>query len=360
MQKIKKYKYRKMKRIAAVLLCLGMFCGSFCACGDLKSGVRPSENEEENQTDEREEFVEDSKNWNAQTALQIPVNRTEVTISLNRDQGFGRFAAADGEFLYLTDSDRKEVLAMKLGKAEYSVVPVAIPEDMQITGITTDVAGTLILLLMPEKGSERKEWFIWKLDENYAVERSISITDYVKENNYMAYDFLVDIDGYFYIRWGWGNGKILILDKEGVMVGIYKNEDLNVEEIQALGRGRDGKIYGVFRKNELYSLGRFEGAEGTLQSVCDNLFSEEEMIYTIGAGTDTDLLIYSGQEGLYACNLDTTVLVNRAVVSESQVPYQVYRSIRMILPDGRLLFVENVSEGDKLVEIRFVYLAGGE
>lgn len=210
---------------------------------------------------------------------------------------------------------------------------VSIPEDMSPEKMTTDAQGNLcVILTTPEK--EMKQSVIWKLAPDGKRLSEFALPD--SAAGYQA--IAVDGQGRYYLsEWKRGQGEvhIYILDQAGNQVSTVSYKD---GDIRALGRGKDGKVYGVLMDGRDWepAVVSFDAEKGKIAEKYENVLPEGNGAYTVvSAGVNSDLLIW-GSAGIYSYNLgDKKAAVNLA---QYELPDA---GVVTILPDGRAVFIKD-------------------
>ncbi|MDR0220689.1 MAG: hypothetical protein LBI54_04690 [Lachnospiraceae bacterium] len=269
----------------------------------------------------------------------MPANRESEDISFSSDVFFASPFVSDGADIYMRldrYANRSEagLYVMAVGSDNFERVELDIPAEADIGNIATDIYGTVYLVITDRSNESH---IIWCLDEDRQVAETLDISEYASERR-MPSEFAIDKDGTFYLYWA-QNEELLAIDREGRLVHRFTAESLGAEYLQSIGVGRDGCLYisYVNATDSSVNIGRLDVENGSIAKVYpDASFSNEENIVGIFRGTDTNLLLYSTNNGALAYDTESGVVEYRVPISEIGFSAGVdfYRSF---LPDGRLL-----------------------
>lgn len=147
-----------------------------------------------------------------------------------------------------------------------------------------------------------------------------------------------DKDGRIYLAQWKGTEKsqrILVLNEDCSLAGSIICDD---GDIRGLGRARNGEVYGVLMAGHEWipTVVGFDVQNCTIDEKYSNVLPADVGAFdTIGAGTDSDLLIW-GPYGIYTYNIGD----EKAVSTRAQYELPNGAAICFI-PGGRALFISN-------------------
>jgi hypothetical protein len=229
---------------------------------------------------------------------------------------------------------------MPVGTDELNPVNIEIPEGMDVFDYTFDGYGRMHLFIAEH---DKKEYFIWRLDESYQVDKTIEISAYVEETAYyIPHWFLVLEDGTYYIQWPLEQNGIIV-SSEGMLKHKFTLKSLGIGWVLQVAVGKDGHIYIVHRNDDNKpEIVKLDANKGVIDNENPALyFSDNELFYTMSGGTDTNLLLLSVYSGVWACDTESGVMENR--VSSADISSGLDNDTdlwhKMILPDGRLFVI---------------------
>ena len=337
-----------------VIICtslLFLFCGCSAKIDVNEELEQTIVDAEQKNVNKSENNIVETDEDNVEIAKLAEVNTQAQVVEYDGEIHFANICISDGENLILYQSSEygeAGFYKMKVGQSEVERIELDIPEYLDVTKMTTDMYGNIYLLLtgntefLSEENTAKHE--IWILNDKFEVSSILDISDSTEGEKLMPYQFLVDQNGSYFIQWGYGSFKGIFLDKQGKLIAKINNTVLEIDELQTAGLGQDGSVYMCYRKDEHIYISRLNMESGKLENQEQNtLFDQDELVLSIGAGTDTQLLIYSTNSGIWAYDQEENYLENRVAMNESDTPFDTYILIRKFLPDGRLLLIENIT-----------------
>ncbi|MDR2547543.1 MAG: hypothetical protein LBC96_08615 [Lachnospiraceae bacterium] len=166
----------------------------------------------------------------------------------------------------------------------------------------------------------QEEYFIWRLDEKYKVDRVIDISAYTDAIQNPAWGvrwFLVFEDDTYYVQWGWEQDGIII-SSEGVLEHKFTRESLGVGWVRQVAVGMDGHIYITHaHDDEKVEIGKLNIESGlVINENPDLYFPSGELFHTMSGGTDTNLLLFSIYSGIWAYDTEGEIMENRMSLTD--------------------------------------------
>lgn len=358
------------KRKACILLLIGIFILSGCGQSDSpltetvntnfteteedgKIDTNCTETEDKVQTGDEAEDNEPSDGL--PKPLEVPVNTKEKDIHYYIEDDIDPLRAmrrcqSDGENIYLVYGE-PDLYVMPIGAEEHSRANIDNPEEMNVCNIAVDTYGR-IHLLMSRNGDE---WFIWRLDEGYQLEKEIDISAYFETKRTPGW-FLIDKDGTYYLQWSINRDGIIV-DSEGVLKHRFTPESLGTRWIYEAAVGKDGQLYLVHGDwDEKLEIGEFDVENCSIKKEDSPLcFSGSETFSAMSRGTDTNLLLFSPYSGVWACDPENGVLENRVPLSDIDFGGNTEFWPLTFLADGRLLLAGMDENGNQTRDDDFKY-----
>ena len=242
---------------------------------------------------------------------------------------------SDGENIFLAYNE-PDIFIMPIGANEHSPVNIENREGLNVCNVAIDASGRTHLLMT---GQNYDEWYIWRLDENYQIDKVIDISTYC-ETKYIPIWFLIDKDGTYYFQWPKDRNGIIV-DSEGVIKHKITPESLGLSWIYEAAVGKDGQIYLVYSKEgDKLKLGELDVETGSIKNENAMIsFPDNEVFTAMSAGTDTNLLLFSPYSGVWACDNEKDVFENRMKLSDIHFGNDMEYWPLTFLPDGRILLM---------------------
>ena len=254
-------------------------------------------------------------------------------------------AAAFGNTLYIGERSNKAngsqacLYQLELGSDKPVKMEVQVPDGMDISMMTCDGKGNLCLLLtQSENGSfENVRSCLWKLSPEGEELEKADINQI--SGTKMPYQAIAaDKDGRIYLA-EWKGAKksqrILVLNEDCTLAGSITCDD---GDVRGLGRARNGEVYGVLMAGHEWipTIVGFDIQNFTIDEKYSNVLPDDVGAFdTMGAGTDSDLLIW-GPYGIYTYNIGD----QKAVATRAQ--YELPNGAAMCFtPGSRALFISN-------------------
>lgn len=237
-----------------------------------------------------------------------------------------------------------------------SKYPVEIPEGMRVMGMTVDNQERCHLLLMStEKIKINNEELdqitfetsdIWIIDKEGTLEKKIDVSEVFAMEQRRPFCFTIDYEGNYYFE---SQKEIIKLCPDGSV-------DMRLScggEIEAIGCGRSGEIYYIYRNEggiDMLDMLQ-EDSTADIQIELPDVGTQYSLLT---AGTDTEVFIYNIDGGIYTSESDADTVELRLPISE--LPVSGESAVNSgFLGDGRLCLM--VYEGEKIV---FYYIPVGK
>ena len=271
-------------------------------------------------------------------SIVVPVNNQAEEITYLCEDGIDPLrvihrCVSGGENVFLAYNET-DIYVMSIGAGKHSPAGISNPNMLNVCNVAVDTYGRTHLLMA---GSDYEEWYIWRLDEEYQVDKVINISEYF-ETKQIPIWFLIDKNGYYYFQWPYDRSG-LVVDGEGVIIHKLTTQTLEVSWIYEAAVGRDGEIYLAFSmEDDQIKIGRLDVENGSLDKKnVSGVFPAQETFSLMGAGTDTNLLLFSPYSGIWACDMEKGIFENRVELSDKELGEAVEYWPLTFLPDGRML-----------------------
>lgn len=250
-----------------------------------------------------------------------------------------------GEMLYIYGIKPDESCFLGcMGKEEtqFREIPVEIPENMRVSYMTVDSAGSGHMLWISTEttvvdGIARnlrtyEKVLITEIDKSGEVKKNIDVTELfdTEQLRLNYYCFGVDNEGSYYLGCG---QEIIKLSSDGELTARIPCEGT----IQAVSCGRSGEVYCIYgNENKEEIIGRVEQQNSTAVISQITVLSPADALYLyLASGTDTELLLYNKAGGVYACDVEAGTARQR--ISAGELPVSgVNVNGYGFLGDGRL------------------------
>lgn len=300
---------------------------------------------------------------NEDSRPMVAVNTREEEVFFDRTDDIDPLRAlhrcvSDGQNVYLAYNEA-DLYVMPVGADRHSRADIDNPEKLKVCNVAIDTYGKLHLLMA---APDYEEWYVWCLNKDYQTEKILDVSAYFKTKHIPLW-FLVDKDGTYYFQWALERNGI-ILDGEGNLKYETTPQSLGLNWIYEAAVGKDGQIYLLYRESaDRLGVGVLDVKKGSMgtQEVTFS-FPDEETFMTMSAGTDTTLLLFSPNSGVWACDTEKRIFTNRATLSDiGFAPSMEYWPLTFI-PDGRLLVMAQFADTDatKEAEIFMKYIPAGK
>ncbi len=290
----------------------------------------------------------------------IPLSDKEIAVTYKGNLCIC-YIVSSGDTIFLAGSEPDShcyvVHKMKIEDETSEKLPVDVPEDMMIQGIAVDKEGDLhIFLTDTDRSVERCE--IWVTDQDGNVLRKIDVKEAFSEDGpalQLLSEFVIDGKGRYYIsktRCDTSKRGMIILDKDGNILGLVDSPYSKLWAINSITQGRDGEIYAA---NWLKDDDRIAVMSIDPEGLCIKECYEGVLPSGYGgcvrlrAGSDADLYLY-GVDGIYSYNLGEES--GKKLIDETEFPFSVEGGVcNDFLADGRFLFVD----GESLTETIYLH-----
>lgn len=332
-----------------MLLLIGIFVLSGCGQRD-NSSMGAADNHDGGEIgahiEQPEDRAEDSESNEASEEppkpSEVPVNVNAEDISYHSEDDINILYAvhrckSDGENIYLAYG-RPDLYVMPVGADQHTPANIDNPEGLNVCNIAIDRDGRIHLLMV---GQNNEEWYIWRLDRDYQVDKKMDVTPYFKPKQVPIW-FLIDKDGTYYFQWPIDRNGVII-DSEGALKHELTPESLGIRWIYEAAVGKDGRIYLVYGNvdDEKLEIGELDAESCSVKKGNPELyFPAREPFSLMAGGTDTNLLLFCPFSGVWAYDDEKGILENRVPPSELGSGIDGEFQPLAFLPDGRLLLPE--------------------
>lgn len=215
---------------------------------------------------------------------------------------------------------------------------IELPDHMAIRKTTTDHQGKFHILLM-EMGKVMTDGmefnvptyevsYIWTINREGEVERKLDVSDIFAREQRSPNCFVTDMDGNFYFD---KEGDILRLDPDS---GVTMRWSCNSDRIEAIGRGKSGKMYCIYEDYQGADILELLEEDG-IAGMCISLPNYYCKYSSMSAGSDTELLIVNIESGVSAY-ADGAHTVEQRIAKEDMPASGEEAHAHEILSDGRL------------------------
>lgn len=350
-----------MYRKAFISLFIGIFL--LCGCGQSDNPLsQTADNYFDEEIDTNNMKTEANESLEGlPEPLEVPVNTQVEDIHYHNEDGIDLSRAvhrcvSDGENIYFAYKE-PDLYVMPIGTDEHRPANIDNPQGMNVCNIAIDTYGRIHLLMA---GQDNDEWFIWRLDEDYQIDKIVDISACF-ETTQSPFWFLIDKDGTYYFQWLIDRNGIIV-DSEGVLKHKFTPESLGVRWTYEAAVGRDGQIYFVYGNNadEKREIGELDVENYSIKKEDSTLyFPNNETFADMFDGTDTNLLLYSPISGVWAYDNEQGIMENRVPLSDIGFDSGTDFWPLTFLPDGRLLLLGKTVNVDNTNDVVLKYLSAG-
>ena len=272
--------------------------------------------------------------------IEIPVNDHAEEVCYVSEDGIDPSRAihrcvSRGEQV-LFAYNKPDLYVMSVGEEKHSPADIDNQDAMKVCNVTVDTYGRIHLLMA---GSDYGKWYIWRLDEEYQVDKIIDVSECF-ETKQIPLWVLIDKDGTYYFQWPRDRSGVII-DSEGKMKHKLTPQSLEVSWIYEAAVGKDGEIYLVFcMEDDKIRIGRLDTENSNIdKNDLSEPLPENDTFSLMTAGTDTNLLLFSPYSGVWACDIEKGILENRVAISDMDYRRDTEYWPLTFLADGRLLLL---------------------
>ncbi len=351
--------YKTMKK-SNILLTFIVMLFSIPSCSN-KNTVNPAKNEdliEKATTVYSPEVLEDEA---PSTIVPNAVSDQEAVIRYT-GEAFEGYAQAGADMIYFCAINPEDgslyVTGMRKEESQFGDIHIEIPDNVSMPGKAIDHQGKYHLLTM---GTEKvmingveldeivyKNCFIWTITPDGTIERKLDVTNILAEERRPPFCFAVDFNGNYYF------------ENKNTIIKLNPNGDMDMRwvcdgsEVKAIGCGKSGNVYCIYQKQHEDILAVLQD-DGMVeyQTVLPHFGAQYD---SIAPGTDTELLIFNIEGGVYAYNSDSGTVEQRISIDNLPVSGE-YAFSHGFLNDGRFfLMVDDYKTGDHT----FYYIPAGK
>lgn len=301
---------------------------------------------------------------------EIPINLEEKEIYYDGEEYADLLAShpiciSNGENIYL--ASQQKMYSMQIGTAEIHPIDIDIPDGLEIYNFAFDGYGRMHMLLVD---CLKNEYYIYRLDENYQINKIIDISKYTEEKP-MPIWFLIQKDGYYFIQWSLNRNGIIV-DSDGVLKHRFTLESLGTQWTRQAALGKDGQIYLIYENQDgEWEIGKINMKNCTIENENTELcFSNSELFTAASSGTDTKLLLLSPYSGVWAYDMESGIMENRATRSDIDAGFESGSEfwLSIFLPDGRICLLGEADSNNRMgvaydkssVHLLFKYIPMGK
>lgn len=306
-----------------------------------------------------DEAQDTEKEASYETTSSYEISNVNATVFYEGNDFKKSVFTVGGEMIYICGLklDGKFFLGgMKKEENTLQEFPIEMPANMRVFEMAVDNQGRCHMLWMSiekiiinDESLDQitfKKSYITIVNSNGDVENTIDVTDIFLQEQHRPYCFIVDQDGNYYFE---NKKEIVILNQDG-----SPNSRVTCNGyVEGIGCGKSGMVYGTYYdENNNDMIGRLENNAFV---PCDVTLPNVNAIYAnINAGTDTELLLYNLEGGIYTYASDKNVVEQRVQGKELPVSGQDVSSYGF-LGDGRLCLMTQSDE-----ETIFYYIPAGK
>lgn len=283
----------------------------------------------------------------------------EVVVNLESESFIKRAFAVGGDMIFVAgkSADGSEFFGnMKAEDRELNYFTVEMPEGMQVLNMAVDEQGNCHMLWVSAErqvidGVEHnvinfEKCCITKVNRDGDLEAIMDISELFANLQTRPYCFITDEDGCYYFE---TSEEIVKVYPDGSRAALISCDGW----IEVIGCAQNGEIYCVYQteSGEEY-IGWIEGDKVTN---CGTVMPKADASYSVmTAGTDTEILLFNKEGGVFAYDALTNTLDTRVDGTELPVAGQDIVGCGF-LGDGRLCLMTQSEDTST-----FYYIPAGE
>ena len=313
---------KKIWIIVVITIMTALFCS---ACTENKKTVEEEEVMGSSGVEVMEEERSDNTEENPPTEYNPGSDVEQMAVSTEKESIVyqGSLLCTDlavcGDRLILSglEEDGQSALhIMKYGDVKSEKIEIEIPQGMMLTNVAVDEAERIHILLVSEGESDRR-YELRKLsiegDALEILDISENMQDISSRGGIMAIPegMVMDGEGNYYFDTLSGTELVRVFNKSGDFLCNIRAENSNLDPsgtyaVEGMVCGKDGQIYATLAQagNSQVKLVSINGTTGYLESIAENILPDMQGRYNyIGQGIDSDLLMASVGNGVYAYNV---------------------------------------------------------
>lgn len=289
----------------------------------------------------------------------LDVSRKEAVVNLEEENFIKRAFAVGGDMIYLAgkSADGSDFWANLTAEDKtLNYFTVEMPGNMQVLNMTVDAQGNCHMFWVSAErqvidGVEHniinfEKCCITKMNRDGELEAIMDISELFADLQTRPYCFITDADGCYYFETG---EEIVKVYPDGSQAALITCDG----RIEVIGCAQSGEIYCVYQaENGEEYIGWVEGDKVTN---CGTVMPEVNASYSVmTAGTDTEILLFNKEGGVFAYDAVTNTLDIRVAGTELPVAGQDISGCGF-LGDGRLCLMEQIED-----TTTFYYIPAGE
>lgn len=306
-----------------------------------------------------EETNQDCVHEDVQEVAVPEVSREEAVVAYAGVPFIKRVFAVGGDRIYMAGRamDGKDFFgSMKAEENTFTHFAVEMPENMQVLNMTVDAQGSCHMLWVSAQrqvldGVEHnimdfEQCSITKVNADGELEAVMDVSAIFAETQNRPYCFITDADGCYYLDSG---NEILKLYPDGSIAAHIVCDG----RMEAIGCAKDGSIYCIYMTEDGEEI--LGCVEADRVTDCGVSMPEVHASYSsMVAGTDTELLLFNKEGGVFTYSANTNTLESRVISADLPVAGQEISGCGF-LGDGRLCLMSQEEEA-----ATFYYISAGE
>lgn len=335
-----------MKRVTICFLIVFLI-SSLAACTK-HSTQNMSENRMESETESTEAIPSESEGTDEKGIVltDVEVSNKSAIVYYAGENFVKSVFAVGSNMLYVCGIKEDEdyfLGGMQKEEDVFQEFTVEMDESMRAFNMAVDEQGRCHILWMSvekyEEGDQKfdlvtyEKSYITIVDHEGKMKREIDVTELFSSGYKRPFCFVVDREGNYYFE---NEKEIVQILKDGTQGTVTICDGW----IEGIGMGKSGAVYCTYRQEDgERKLGRLE--ENALRTYEIQLPESDAIYAGIYAGTDSELLIFNKESGVFA--FDESHMEER--VSEAELPIKGTEIVGYgILSDGRICMMQQENE----------------
>lgn len=311
--------------------------------------------------EENTDVVGESGSEDKEQQEAIDLKASDVELSVDYEGEFfltSLFEVGEGEiYLCATGEDGAFYLAvMEKETTDFQKLNIDMPKDARACRMVVDNSGKCHVLWI---GSEEvvsggqtysqidfSKSYITIMDKGGNIESTIDVEEIICDEKIMPYCFAVDEAGNYYIE---NKKEIIKIARDGVEKARISCEGM----VECIGVGKSGTVYCTYYDgDDVTYIGSLQDEKMVCYEV--EVPQLDANFAKISAGTDTDILLYNREGGVYVFDPTMTEVEER--IPNTELPISGITVMGCgFLRDGRLCLMKQTLEGTN-----FYYIPAGE
>lgn len=332
---------------AAICFLMVLVMSSLAACTK-HSGQNMSENRIESEIESAKEVSSESEGTDeaVMSLTDVEVSNKSAIVSYAGENFVKSVFAVGNTMLYVCGikaDDEYFYGCMQKEEDIFKEFTMEMDEGMRAFNMVVDEQGRCHILWMSvekyEEGDQRFDLITYEkscitiVDHEGKIERETDVTDLFSSGYKRPFCFVVDREGNYYFE---NEKEIVQILKDGTQGTVTTCDGW----IEGIGMGKSGAVYCTYRQEDgERKLGQLE--ENALRTYEIQLPESDAIYAGIYAGTDSELLIFNKESGVFA--FDEGHIEER--VSEAELPVKGTEIVGYgMLSDGRICMMEQEDE----------------